>query len=158
SEPRLQLLKLLADLAPGAIRRTQLYSSGAEAVEAAIRLAKSYTKKFEVVGFWGGFHGKTGGVIGLIGDEWKQKWGPLPGGTHLVPSADCSRGPFELEYPRCGVSCLDFARKSIQASTAGMIAAVLVEPMQGTAGNVIPPPEFLPGVHEIARESGALLV
>jgi 4-aminobutyrate aminotransferase / (S)-3-amino-2-methylpropionate transaminase / 5-aminovalerate transaminase len=158
SEPRLQLMKLLAELAPGAIRRTQLYSGGAEAVEAAIRLAKAYTRKHEVVGFWGGFHGKTGGVIGLIGDEWKQQWGPLPGGTHLVPYADCYRCPFKLTYPDCGLFCLDFIRQSLKTTTAGMIAAILVEPMQGTAGNVIPPPEFLPGVADIAREHEALLI
>jgi 4-aminobutyrate aminotransferase-like enzyme len=158
SEPRLQLMKLLAELAPGAIRRTQLYSGGAEAVEAAIRLAKAYTRKHEVVGFWGGFHGKTGGVIGLIGDEWKQQWGPLPGGTHLVPYADCYRCPFKLTYPDCGLFCLDFIRQSLKTTTAGMIAAILVEPMQGTAGNVIPPPEFLPGVADIAREQEALLI
>jgi len=158
SEPRLQLMKLLAELAPGAITRTQLYSGGAEAVEAAIRLAKAYTKKHEVVGFWGGFHGKTGGVIGLIGDAWKQQWGPLPGGTHLVPYADCYRCPFKLTYPDCGLFCLDFIRQSLKTTTAGMIAAILVEPMQGTAGNVIPPPEFLPGVADIAREHEALLI
>ena len=158
SEPRLQLMKLLAELAPGAIKRTQLYSGGAEAVEAAIRLAKAYTKKYEVVGFWGGFHGKTGGVLGLIGDEWKQKWGPLPGGTYQVPYADCYRCPFQLTYPGCGMFCLDFIRESVKKTTAGMIAAVLVEPMQGTAGNVVPPPEFLPGVRDIARENDALLI
>ncbi len=158
SEPRLQLMKVLAELAPGALRRTQLYSGGAEAVEAAIRLAKAYTKKYEVVGFWGGFHGKTGGVMGLIGDEWKQKWGPLPGGTYQVPYADCYRCPLKLSYPDCGVACLDFMRQSLKTTTAGMIAAVLIEPMQGTAGNVIPPPEFLPGVRDIAHENDALLI
>ncbi len=158
SEPRLQLMKLLAEIAPGALRRTQLYSGGAEAVEAALRLAKAFTKKYEVVGFWGGFHGKTGGVIGLIGDEWKQKWGPLPGGTYQVPYADCYRCPFKLTYPDCGMYCLDFIRQSVKTTTAGMIAAILVEPMQGTAGNVIPPPEFLPGVRDIARENDALLI
>ncbi len=158
SAPRLKLLQLLAELAPGDLRRTQLYSGGAEAVEAAIRLAKSYTKKFEVVGFWGGFHGKTGGVIGLIGDSWKQHWGPLPGGTHLVPYADCYRCPLKLQYPSCGVACLDFAREQLKVTTAGAIAAIIVEPMQGTAGNVIPPPEFLPGVQAIAKEHDALLI
>src|SRR5262245_50252638 len=69
TENRAKLLELIASLAPGELTKTQLYSGGAEAVEAAIRLAKSYTKKFEVVGFWGGFHGKTGRVMGLIGDE-----------------------------------------------------------------------------------------
>lgn len=158
SEPRARLLRLVGELAPGALKRTQLYSGGAEAVEAAIRLAKSYTKKFEVVGFWGGFHGKTGGVMGLIGDPWKQHWGPLAPGTHLVPYADCYRCPFRLRYPDCGMYCLDFVRQSLKTVTAGAVAAIIVEPMQGTAGNVIPPPEFLPGVAEIAREFDALLI
>jgi 4-aminobutyrate aminotransferase-like enzyme len=158
SEARAALCKLLAEIAPGALRRTQLFSGGAEAVEAALRLAKAHTGKHEVVGFWGGFHGKTGGVIGLIGDEWKQKWGPLPGGTHLVPYADCYRCPFQTSYPGCGLACLDFMRRQLRVTTAGAIAAILVEPMQGTAGNVVPPPEFLPGVQEIARENDALLI
>ena len=158
SEARRVLLEILAELAPGDLRRTQLYSGGAEAVEAALRLAKSYTKKFEVVGFWGGFHGKTGGVVGLIGDQWKQHWGPLPSGTHLVPYADCYRCPFKLAYPDCGMACLDFMRDQLKVATAGEIAAIIVEPMQGTAGNVIPPPEFLPGVQAIAKEHGALLI
>ena len=158
TEPRLALLKLLAELAPGALKRTQLYSGGAEAVEAAIRLAKAYTKKHEVVGFWGGFHGKTGGVMGLIGDEWKQKWGPLMPGTHLVPYADCYRCPFKLTHPDCGMFCLDFMRQQLKTTTGGQIAAIIIEPIQGTAGNVVPPPEFLPGVQDIARENEALLI
>jgi len=158
SPARVELLALLAELTPGGLCRTQLYSGGAEAVEAALRLAKSHTKKHEVVGFWGGFHGKTGGVLGLIGDPWKQNWGPLPGGTHLVPYADCYRCPFKLQYPSCGMACLDFARQQIKTTTAGALAAILIEPMQGTAGNVIPPPEFLPGVQDIAKENGAVLI
>ena len=61
SEVRLKLMKLIASLAPGKLNRTQLFSGGAEAVEAAIRLARSYTKKTDVIGFGGGFHGKTAG-------------------------------------------------------------------------------------------------
>lgn len=158
TEARARLVERLAEVAPGDLNRVQLYSGGAEAVEAALRLARAYTGKFEVVGFWGGFHGKTGGVIGLIGDEWKQGWGPLPAGNHLVPYADCYRCPFSLSYPDCGMACLDFARRQVRLASAGAVAAVLVEPMQGTAGNVIPPPEFLPGVREIAREFDALLI
>ena len=158
TENRLTFLKKLAEVTPGKLDRAQLYSSGAEAVEAAIRLAKSYTKSFEVVGFWGGFHGKTTGVVGLMGDEGKHGWGPLPGGRYLTPYADCYRCPFGLEYPNCGVACADFARKTIKNATTNAVAAVLIEPMQGTAGNVVPPPEFLPAIRDIAHEVGALLI
>ena len=158
TENRLRLLRLIAKLAPGALGRTQLFSSGAEAVEAAFRLAMSYTGKHEVVGFWGGFHGKTAGVMGLIGDESKHGWGPLPGGRSSVPYADCCRCPFKLTYPSCGMACVEFARQSIKRTTAGAVAAIIIEPVQGTAGNVVPPPEFLPAVQSIAHEIGALLI
>ena len=158
SEARLALLELLAELAPGELSRTQLYSGGAEAVEAALRLAKSYTKKFEVVGFWGGFHGKTAGVMGLIGDEWKQHWGPLPTGTHLVPYADCYRCPLKLTHPDCGLACVEETRSVIRNQTGGRVAAIVVEPMQGTAGNVIPPPGFIAEIRGVAKENGALFI
>jgi len=158
TENRLRFLKRLAEVTPGTLDRAQLYSSGAEAVEAAIRLAKSYTGNYEVVGFWGGFHGKTTGVMGLMGDEGKHGWGPLPGGRFLTPYADCYRCPIGLEYPSCGVACAEFARKTIKNATSGAVAAVLIEPMQGTAGNVVPPPEFLPAIRDIAHEAGALLI
>ena len=158
TENRVALLRLIASLTPGALNRTQLYSGGAEAVEAAIRLAKSYNKKFEILSFWGGFHGKTGGVLGLIGDRFKKHWGILHPGLHLAPYADCYRCPFDMAYPGCGMFCLDFVRKIIENNTAGSLSAIIVETMQGTAGNIIPPPEFLPGLVEIARENGALLI
>ncbi len=157
TENRVALLRLIASLTPGELNRTQLYSGGSEAVEAAIRLAKSYNKKFEILGFWGGFHGKTGGVLGLIGDQFKKHWGILHPGLHLAPYADCYRCPFDMAYPGCGVFCLDFVRKIIENNTAGSLSAIIVETMQGTAGNIIPPPEFLPGLVEIARENDALL-
>lgn len=155
---RSQLLQLIASLTPPGLDRVQLYSGGAEAVEAAIRLAKSYTGKFEVMSFWGGFHGKSGGVLGLIGDPFKQGWGPLHPGLHLAPYADCYRCPFAMTHPGCGLYCLDFIRKVIRNNTAGSLAAIIVETIQGTAGNIVPPPEFVPGLKEIARENGALLI
>ncbi len=158
TENRSALLQLIASLTPPGLDKIQLYSGGSEAVEAALRLAKSYTKKFEVLGFWGGFHGKTGGVLGLIGDPFKRDWGVLHPGLLLAPYADCYRCPFRMEYPQCGIFCLEFVRKTVEKSTAGSLAAIIVETMQGTAGNVIPPPEFLSGLREIAHENEALLI
>jgi 4-aminobutyrate aminotransferase / (S)-3-amino-2-methylpropionate transaminase / 5-aminovalerate transaminase len=158
SENRMRLLKLIAQLTPGDLNRTLLFSGGAEAVEAAVRLARAYTKKFEILAFWGGFHGKTGGVLGLIGDQFKMGWGPTHPGLHLTPYADCYRCAFGLSYPECGMFCLDFARKVLNNNTTGSLAAILVETIQGTAGNVVPPPEFIPGLQQIAREHDALLI
>jgi 4-aminobutyrate aminotransferase-like enzyme len=158
TESRRRLLAMIARLAPGDLRRAQLFSGGAEAVEAAFRLAMSHTGNYEVVGFWGGFHGKTAGVVGLIGDESKHGWGPLPAGRHSIPYADCYRCPLKTTYPACGLACVEFGRESIKRTSAGAVAAVIVEPMQGTAGNVVPPPDFLPAVQSVAHELGALLI
>jgi 4-aminobutyrate aminotransferase-like enzyme len=155
---RAEAFELLSKVAPGRLKRAHLYSGGAEAVEAALRLARSATHKDEVVSFWGGFHGKTGGVIGLIGDESKQGYGPLPGGRYQVPYADCYRCPFKMKYPSCGLFCVDFVREQIKHSSAGAIAAIVAEPMQGTAGNVIPPDDWLPAVKSVAKDHGAMLI
>jgi 4-aminobutyrate aminotransferase-like enzyme len=158
TKERAEAFKLLGEVAPEGLDRSHLFSGGAEAVEAALRLARSATKKHEVVGFWGGFHGKTYGVLGLIGDESKKGYGPLPGGRYQVPYADCYRCPFKLSHPSCGLLCVDFARDQIKNSSAGEVAAVLVEPMQGTAGNVIPPDDWLPAIQSVAKENNALLI
>ncbi len=155
---RVEALEKIASHAPKGLDKIQLYSSGAEAVEAAMRLAKSYTKKYEFLSFWGGFHGKTAGTLSLIGDTTKHGLGPSMPGTYHTPYADCYRCPLALSYPSCGMECVEFARKTIRNSTTGALAAILVEPMQGTAGNVIPPPEFLPAIKEIAHENDALLI
>ena len=155
---RAEALRLLSEAAPGRLKRSHFYSGGAEAVEAALRLARSYTRKYEVLSFWGGFHGKTGGVIGLIGDESKQGYGPLPGGQYQVPYAYCYRCPFQMKYPGCGLFCVEFGAKQLKNASSGSLAAVIVEPFQGTAGNVIPPDDFMPAVRELANRLGAVLI
>src|SRR3954449_9786137 len=91
SPPRAELVRLIADLAPGELSRTQFFSGGAEAVEAGIRLARSFTKRTDVVGFTGGFHGKTAGVLPISDIDWKTLIGPLPPGFHIAPYADPTR-------------------------------------------------------------------
>ena len=158
SRPRADLVNEVSELAPSGLDRLQLYSGGAEAVESALRLARSYTGRQDIVGFWGAFHGKTAGAMSLMGSEARHGMGPFLAGTTLIPYADCYRCPFGLSYPSCGIACADFARKAIKAQSTGPVAAVIIEPMQGTAGNVIPPPEFLPAIADATRESGALLI
>jgi len=159
SPARVELVERLAAKPPAkGVHRLQLYSGGAEAVESALRLAKSHTGKYEFVSFWGGFHGKTMGALSLMGSTFKDKLGPMVPGSHQVPYADCYRCPLKLQYPSCGLACAELARQYAKVATAGEIAAFIVEPMQGTAGNVIPPPEFLPAIKSVAKDSGALFI
>jgi 4-aminobutyrate aminotransferase / (S)-3-amino-2-methylpropionate transaminase / 5-aminovalerate transaminase len=159
SEARVDLVERLAAHSPSPeLHRAQLYSGGAEAVESALRLAKSHTKKYEFVSFWGGFHGKTLGALSLMGSSYKEGLGPMAAGSHLVPYADCYRCPIGSTYPSCGLGCVDVGRKHLKMAGAGAVAAFIVEPMQGTAGNVVPPDDFLPAVRSVAKEFDALLI
>jgi 4-aminobutyrate aminotransferase/(S)-3-amino-2-methylpropionate transaminase len=158
TENRARFLELLAGATPPGLTRIQLFSGGAEAVEAALRLAKSATKKFEFVGFTGAFHGKTGGVLPLLSGDFKHHLGPFVPGMYVAPYANCYRCPWKLTYPDCGMACVEELRRVIRDQTQGEIAAILIEPIQGTAGNVIPPKGFLPAVRDVARENGALFM
>ncbi len=161
TEARAELLERIASqtskIGSGALRRTQLYSGGSEAVESALRLARAHTKKWEVISFWGGFHGKTAGVLGLMGSDFKHGLGPLPPGVHVVPYPDGYRPPFGAAAASTG-QVIDHLRQVVKFQTSGSIAAIIVEPMQGTAGNVLPPADFLPALKQLARELGALLI
>jgi 4-aminobutyrate aminotransferase / (S)-3-amino-2-methylpropionate transaminase / 5-aminovalerate transaminase len=155
SRARVELTRLVAEVAPGGLQRLQLFSGGAEAVEAAIRLARSYTKRTDIVGFTGAFHGKTAGVLPLSDVAWKEAVGPLPGGFHLAPFPDASLWP-GTEAHLLGRALTELRR--LVEQVPGGPAAIIVEPIQGTAGNIVPPAGFLSGVAAIAREHGALLI
>jgi 4-aminobutyrate aminotransferase/(S)-3-amino-2-methylpropionate transaminase len=156
SPPRAELVQLIAELAPGELSRTQFFSGGAEAVEAGIRLARSFTKRTDVVGFTGGFHGKTAGVLPISDIDWKTQIGPLPRGYHIAPYADPTR--FAGSPNECREAAIRDLRRVIEEEIAGRPAAIVIEPIQGTAGNIVPPPGFLRDVREVAREYGGLLL
>ena len=159
SPARVELVERLAEQPPApGLHRLQLYSGGTEAVESGLRLAKSHTGKYEFISFWGGFHGKTMGSLSLMGSTFKHKLGPMVPGSHMVPYADCYRCPLKVEYPGCGLACAELARQHVKLATAGAVAAFVIEPMQGTAGNIVPPKEFLPAIRSIADDIGALLI
>src|SRR5258705_13626296 len=157
SAPRAELINEVAKVTPKGVDKVQVYSSGAEAVESAFRLAMNHTGHQEVVGFWGGFHGKTARALSANGAGNAKTYGPIPPG-HVLPFANCYRCPLKLKYPSCGIACADLARDHLRHQTTGSVAAVIMEPLQGTAGNVIPPPEFMVRAQEIAKEHGAVFI
>jgi 4-aminobutyrate aminotransferase / (S)-3-amino-2-methylpropionate transaminase / 5-aminovalerate transaminase len=156
SRPRAELVRLIAGLAPGNLSRTQFFSGGAEAVEAAIRLARSFTKRADIIGFRGAFHGKTAGVLPISEVDWKQEVGPLPLGQHLAPFPDITT--FAGSPEECMQAALSELRRVIEEEASGRPAAIIIEPVQGTAGNLVPPDNFLAKVKTLAGEFGALLI
>jgi len=157
SAPRAELIDEVAKVTPKGVDKVQLYSSGAEAVESAFRLAMNHTGHHEVAGFWGGFHGKTARALSANGAGNAKTYGPVPPG-HVLPFANCYRCPLKLEPKSCGIACADLAAEQLRRQTTGSVAAVIIEPLQGTAGNVIPPPGFMVRAQEMAKEHGALLI
>jgi 4-aminobutyrate aminotransferase-like enzyme len=155
---RARLLAQVAALTPGDLKRVQLYSGGAESVESALRLARAHTGKHEVLSFWGGFHGKTGGVLNLMGSDFKHGLGPMLHGTFSAPYPDCYRCPFGTTIDKCGLICAEFVKDKLKYETTGQLAAILLEPIQGTNGNVVPPAEFLQAMRDLAHERGALFI
>lgn len=158
SKNRMELTKLLAENAIGDLTRTQFYSSGAEAVEAALRLARAYTKRSEFIGFWGGFHGKTMGVVGLLGDTFKQGLGPLPAGRYLAPYPNDRHNLLDLSGSDIVEATIQFLKNKIKYETSGDVAAIIIEPIQGTNGNVVPPENFLKRLSDFAHTIGAVLI
>ena len=159
SQTRVKYLELLMErAAPPGVDCVQLYSSGAEAVESALRLAREVTGKKRFANFTGSFHGKTRGVLSLMSGSWKNAWAPFEEPHALeLPYADCARCPLGLERLSCGVACGKKAAAMIR-SHSHELAAVIFEPMQGTAGNVIPPPDFLREISDAARSVGVLVI
>lgn len=158
TEVRTQLVELLAKITPGELNVSQFFSSGTEATESALRLAKSYTGKEEYLSFWGSFHGKTMGVLGLMGSTFKQGQGPFIPGCFISPYPDELHFPFHIKDNDISGFCLDFLREKIQYETSGNLAAIIIEPIQGTNGNIIPPKNFLKELKKIAQENKALLI
>jgi len=157
SQARVDMLKTIKQILPPGLERIQLYSSGAEAVEAALRLVKSYTGKFEFLGFWNAFHGKTLGSFALT-DASRRGLGPAPSGFHRAPYAYCYRCPLNLKFPTCGFACIELVREVIRHQAKDTLAGIVVEPVQGRAGNIVPPPGYMKALQSVAQEFDALLV
>ncbi|HEX6969465.1 MAG TPA: aspartate aminotransferase family protein [Micromonosporaceae bacterium] len=155
---RARYYELLARQLPERLNKIHMFSTGSEAVEAAVKLARSATGRQEILSFWGGFHGKTQGALSLHSGPRKHRSGPFPPGSYHTPYAYCYRCPFGREHPACETLCLDFAEQAITHHGTGELAAIIVEPVQGTNGNIIPPPGFLRGLRRLADRHGALLI
>ena len=156
---RVTLAQKLVETLPPNLDRAFLLSTGAEATEAAIRIAKRYTGKFEILSFFGAFHGRTYGAMSVAGSaSTRRKFGPsVPGGV-LAPYAYCYRCFYEKRFPECEFYCIKAIDQVIASSSTGDVGAVIVEPYQGAAGFVYPPDGWLKELENWANERDLVMI
>ncbi len=154
--------ELLAKISPGGqLENTFFGNSGAEAVEAAIKLSRYYTKGSEHIVFMGAYHGRVGNALAMASRvKYKYGHGPYPPGFYFTPYPYCYRCWFKQEYPGCGMLCIDYLEKAILefGGPANDPASAFVEPLQGEGGYIVPPKEYLPRMRKMCDERKFLLV
>lgn len=158
-----ELAEGLARRAPGkGPWRVFFANSGAEVIEGAIKLARLRTRRMKIVSFYGAFHGRTYGAMSLTASKPVQRIGYGPFLPEVIHShyAYCYRCPVNREPATCDVECLDLLTKTMFGTTVdpSEVAAVIVEPVQGEGGYVVPHPEFLRRLREITSRHGILLI
>ncbi len=162
-EAQVRLGEELAAIAPmQGSKRSFFGNSGTEANEAALKLAKYYTKRDNVIAFFGAFHGRTMGSLSLTASKITQRkgFGPLLQGTYHAPYADCYRCPLGYRPENCAAECLNFIEDQlfVHLVSPDEVAAVMVEPIQGEGGYIVPPNVFLERLREITTKYGILLI
>jgi len=160
--PYVEFSKKLVELAPiKGSKKAALFNSGAEAVENAVKTARFYTKRPAVICFESAFHGRTLLTMTLTSKvkPYKYGFGPFAPEVYKVPSAYCYRCPWNAKYPGCGMHCLEQFDQFFKAELdASEVAAIIIEPVQGEGGFIVPPKEFLPGLKEICERNGIIFI
>ncbi len=143
-------------------KRVFFTNSGAEAIEAAFKLARYHTGRMQAIAFYGAFHGRTMGSVSLTASKVVQRKGfmPLIPGVSHTHYANCFRCPYHLTYPECGIHCMQAIEKVLFKHTVDPhdVAMIIMEPIQGEGGYVVPPQEAVDAVRDICRKYGILLV
>jgi len=161
-EGYVRLAERLNAVVPGDFpKKTMFLNSGAEAVENAVKIARAATGRPAVLAFEDGFHGRTLLALSLTSKvhPYKEGFGPFAPEVYRAPYAYCYRCAYRLQYPSCDLACVDaleeFFKRYVEAR---QVAAVVVEPVLGEGGFVVPPVEFLPRLRELTARHGILLI
>jgi len=161
-ESYIKLAEKLNNITPGNFKKkTMFFNSGAEAVENAVKIARKYTKKVDIIAFEGGYHGRTNLTMALNSrvKPYGFGFGPFPSGIHKIPFANCYRCAYGLKRETCDLRCAERLEEILYSvTTADNVAAVILEPIQGEAGFIVPPDEFIQRVREICNKNNILLI
>lgn len=157
TKPAAKLGKKLAEITPGDLQKTFFSLGGAEANEGAIKMARFYTGKTKFISRYRSYHGATSGAISLTGDPRTHYAVGMPGVVR-APDCYCYRCPFGLEYPGCGIRCVEYIDEIILMEGEQSIAGVVIEPIVGSNGILVPPDDYMPRLREICDNRNVLLI
>src|SRR6202051_1623289 len=155
---RAELSQLLVEVLPKGLNKFFFTTSGTEANEAAFKIARMYTGKTKIIARYRSYHGSTTASIAATGDP--RRWAMEPAGKAqgflFAPEVNCYACPIKHTYPSCNIACADYLEHMIVNESD--VAAVLIEPVVGTNGVLVPPPEYMPKLREICDRHGVLLI
>lgn len=166
NEPATRLAARLAELTPGDLRHTFFSNSGSEANETAFKIARQYAqqrfpsqRRYKIISRYRGYHGFTFGAMSATGQMARRtKFEPLvPGFLHVDPPY-CYRCPLRLSYPTCGLACVEEFDEVIRREGPETVAAIVVEPVIGGGGVILPPEGYLQRLRQICDEHDVLLI
>lgn len=161
-EPYVELAKRLNQIAPGeSPKKTMFANSGAEAVENSIKIARHATGRSATIAFEDAFHGRTLLALSLTSKMKPYKFGFAPYAPEIyrMPYAYCYRCAFGLEYPSCEIECAYFLRDFFNTHiSAEQVAALIVEPVLGEGGFVVPPKEYFKILKKICEDNGIVFI
>jgi len=155
------LAKKLVEITPGNLDRAFILTTGAETIEAAMKMARKYTGRKEIIAFQGAFHGRTYGAMSAGGKRsgsGTRGFGPFLPQVYLAPFAFCYRCVFDKTYPECDTWCFDYLDWLVETETESDIAAVITETYQRGAGSIIPPPEWMAKLDRWCRARDVVLI
>lgn len=162
TEPVSRLAQLLSTLAPGDFPKKVAFGlSGSDSIDGMIKLVRAYTGRSKIISFVGSYHGSTLGAISLsaISPQMRRKIGPLVPDIHHFQYPACYRCPFGNKNGQCSLECLEQLTSAFESYLPpDEVAAVVIEPIAGDAGLVVPPQEFMSGLKTLCEAQGILFV
>jgi 4-aminobutyrate aminotransferase len=162
--PQVEYAERFVKMTPGDFPKRAFFSnSGAECIECGIKVARYNTKRAGAIAFLGAFHGRFMGSLALTTNSpvsRRHYISSMMPGVAFSPYAYCYRCPFKQQYPGCNMECLQFLKENVlnRVIPAEDCAFMILEPLQGAGGFIIPPKEFLQGVQQLCRENGILFM
>jgi 4-aminobutyrate aminotransferase len=163
-QPYVDMMEALKAVAPGDLKKGKgiLVNSGSEAIETGIKLARYVTNRSMILAFTDSFHGRSMGALALTASStlYRQRIPSLLTGVYHVPYPYCYRCPLKHESPEtCGLACLNLVEKALQSVVPPEdLAGIVVEPIAGEGGYIVPPDGFLEGLRDICDRHDALLI